>query len=481
MLGYVYHALESFQSAFSRQRSWLLFAAVVLSFLAAPEMVGVTSMCRFWLGDERGYHGLLHFFRSKAYGYDALLGAWQRYVLSQETAVEVEGRCVLLGDHTHVVKDGGRMPGVVSLRETSETQRKPSYFRGQCWGAIGLVVGTLGACFCLPLELRIHQGFRHLGQAPSTASRTGPSLAERVVQMALAFAIGHDRAACLVLDAFFSTGGVFRLARSLYSIALKQPYLTILARAKKHYVAYFPAGPKPPGRRGPQPRYGEKVSLMECFDHPQLFHTVHCHVYGKREAVRMMSLTLLWKPLGDWLLFIFAITSRGPIVLMSSDLTLSPSTAIELYCVRTRIEIMFDVMKNCLGAFRFRFWTKKLPRHARRPTANRLLKAPSAQHLPTVEACWQAYEIFVLCAAIAHGLLQLLALRFGAEVWQRQTLYLRTQSRPLPSEKTVRQVLAPILIKQQLSKLPTNSIIVKIRRCFADADEEEYADGRWAA
>jgi hypothetical protein len=31
MLRYVYHALESFQSVFSRQGSWLLFAAVVLS------------------------------------------------------------------------------------------------------------------------------------------------------------------------------------------------------------------------------------------------------------------------------------------------------------------------------------------------------------------------------------------------------------------------------------------------------------------
>ncbi len=30
-------------------------------------MIGVTSMCRFWLGDERSYHSLLHFFRSKAY------------------------------------------------------------------------------------------------------------------------------------------------------------------------------------------------------------------------------------------------------------------------------------------------------------------------------------------------------------------------------------------------------------------------------
>jgi hypothetical protein len=42
------------------------------------------------------------------------------------------------------------------------------------------------------------------------------------------------------------------LARSVYSIVLKQPYLIILARAKKNYVAYFPAAPKPSGRPGPQ-------------------------------------------------------------------------------------------------------------------------------------------------------------------------------------------------------------------------------------
>lgn len=62
MLRYIYHALERFRSRFSRQRSWLLFSAVVLSFLAAPEMIGVTSMCRLWWVDERGYHRLLHFF-----------------------------------------------------------------------------------------------------------------------------------------------------------------------------------------------------------------------------------------------------------------------------------------------------------------------------------------------------------------------------------------------------------------------------------
>jgi hypothetical protein len=420
------------------------------------------------------------FFRSKAYRYSELLATWQRYVLNQGQAVELEGRCVLLGDHTHVVKDGGRMPAVVSLHEDSETQRKPSYFRGQCWGAVGLVVGSLGACFCLPLELRIHQGFRHLGVDEPHDKRPSPSLAERVVQMALTFARGQDRPAWLVLDAFFSTAGVFRLARSVYSMALKQPYLHILVRAKKNYVAYFPAPPKAPHRRGPQPLYGDKVHLMECFDHPHLFHTVTCRVYGRLEAVQLMSVALLWKPLGDWLLFIWAITSRGPIVLMSSDLRLSPTTALELYCVRTRIEIMFDVLKNLLGAFCFRFWTKRLPRHSRRPRANRYLKAPLPQYLPTVEACWQAYETFVLCAAIAQGLLQLIALQFGSLVWQHHRLYLRTQSRELPSEKTVKQVLAPVIVKQ-LIYLPQNSLIAQIRRYFAGVEDDNPHDQRQVA
>jgi hypothetical protein len=35
---------------------------------------------------------LLHFFRSKAYGYGELLAAWQRYVISQGVAVELQGR-----------------------------------------------------------------------------------------------------------------------------------------------------------------------------------------------------------------------------------------------------------------------------------------------------------------------------------------------------------------------------------------------------
>jgi len=474
MLDFITQALLNFRTDFSRERTWLLFGAVVLGFIASPEMIGVTSICRFWMCNESGYNSLLHFFRSKAYEYAALVMTWQRFALNQNATIEVNDRCVLLGDHTDVVKDGGRMPGVVSLHEHSETQSKPSYFRGQFWGAICLLIGSMAEPFGLPLELQLHQGFKHLGEDDNKEKL---SIAERIIQMALLFAIAHDRPAYLVLDAFFSTGTVFLLARSVYSIALKEPYLQIITRAKKSYVAYFPAPTKPANRPGPQAFYGEKVHLMDIFNYLHLFETVECMVYGKMESIKLFSIPLLWRPIGDCILFVFAVTSRGPIVLMSSDLNISPILVIELYCVRSRIEVMFDVLKNLIGAFMFRFWSKYLPLHSRTPTSNKDLKAPLPEHVSNVASCWQAYEIFVLCAAIATGLLQLIALKFGSEVWNQHVLYLRTKSRYIPSEKTVRQVLVSLILKE-LINLPSNSVIAKIRQYLSyhkDDDEcHEY-------
>ena len=62
MLTDLYYALRSLRSEFSRERSWLMFCAVMVSFLAAQEMSGVTSMCRYWLSDDKGYERLRHFF-----------------------------------------------------------------------------------------------------------------------------------------------------------------------------------------------------------------------------------------------------------------------------------------------------------------------------------------------------------------------------------------------------------------------------------
>ena len=470
MQHYIYHNLQGFRRVFSRSSTWLLFCAIVIGFMGTGEIIGVTSLCRFWLLDEAGYYRLLRFFRSKAYVYGELLNAWQDFVSRQDQSVKVAGRAVLIGDHTAVVKDGRKMPGVVSMHESSETQSKPSYFRAQCWGGLGILIGSLSGCFCCPLQLQIHQGWAHLGLTEEVEGKCRIKLTDRLVVMAIHFAATNNCLCYLVLDAFFSTGGIFQ-ACNYYSILHKKRWVEVLVKAKSSYVGYFPAPPKPASRPGPQPLYGEKVCLTECFDHLHLFETVRCQVYGKTESIRVMTLTLLWRPIADQVLFILAVTSKGPIVLMSSDLTPSAVDAVELYCARTRIEIMFSMLKHLIGAFKFRFWTKKLPKHSRRPFSNRKLKSPLPEDIATVQACWQAYEIFVLCASIALGLLQLIALIYQDAIWSEHRLYLRTQSRDLPSEKTVKQILAPLILKQ-FFRLEENGMIQQIRTSFMNVSDE---------
>jgi DDE superfamily endonuclease len=447
-LHYLYHMLGTFRPLFARHTPWVLFSLVVLGLIGTSHMEGLSSLCRFWLLEEADYHRLLHFFHSSAWCLDTLVTHWSHLVLRQQVAVTVQGRAVLLGDHTMVSKDARRMPGVVTLHQDSETQSKPSYFRGHYWGVVGLLVGSLSEAFCLPLEARLHQGFAHLDPAPSSSTTDRDTQCVRLVHMALDFVRRHDTPAILVLDAFFAIRTVFGLANSLWSITLQQPSLSILTRAKKSYVAY--REPEAPTTRSPgRPRtYGDKITLNEVFKtHHTQFLSASCQVYGRVETVSYLALNLLWKPLKGPLRFLFVITSRGPIVLMCSDLTIDPLMAISLYCARVRIETMFAMLKGVLGTFAYRFWSKYVPRHSRKPRKNTTLQHPQAQHLPAVHRTWAACERFVMLGCIALGMLQLIALKFPGPIWASFTRFLRTRSRTVPSERTVKEVLAQALLQ----------------------------------
>jgi hypothetical protein len=54
--------------------------------------------------------------------------------------------------------------------------------------------------------------------------------------------------------------------------------------------------------------------------------------------------------------FIMVESSRGRMVLISSDIELTPCAAIELYCRRVSIETLFDALKNTLAAMAYHFW-----------------------------------------------------------------------------------------------------------------------------
>ena len=455
MLEYLYDSLGSFRKVFSRRRSWLLFVVVVLGFIGCSEMIGVTSLCRFWLLETAGYHKLLGFFRSTAWNLPQLLEHWFGFVMSQHQGVYSQGRLVLIGDHTFVSKEGCRIPGVVTLHQESETQSKPSYFRGQCWGALAVVMGSHLNPFALPLMFQMHQGFVHLGQGGDKSSLTLPG---HMVQMALDFAVATGKPSILTLDAYFAVKTVFQMAKSFYSIELKAPLIEIIVRAKKNYVAYFQADPAHYKGIGRRSKYGEEIHLMEVFDHGHLFQRVTARIYGRVEEISILALDLMWTPTGGLIRFVFVITSRGPMILMCSNLLQNPVAAIELYCIRTRIETMFAMMKNLLGVFKCHFWSKKMKKHSRKPKSNKTLQPPHNEDIKTVQACWKAFEGFVNFGAIALGMLQLIALRFPSQIWNRFEGFLRTRSREIPSERTTKIVIAHLLLRDFINLAPSATI-----------------------
>ena len=118
-------------------------------------------------------------------------------------------------------------------------------------------------------------------------------------------------AASLLWMLFSPSGDAFKLAGSVLSVQHQSPLITLIIRAKKNCVAYFKA--QTPQKKGPgrPPKYGEKVQLLELFDHQHLFSKIECTIYGKVEEISIISLDLLWKPTGGLIRFVLAITRES--------------------------------------------------------------------------------------------------------------------------------------------------------------------------
>jgi len=204
---------------------------------------------------------------------------------------------------------------------------------------------------------------------------------------------------------------------------------------------------------------------MEMFDHLYMFEKVTCCIYNNYEEIRIMTADLFWKPAGNIIRFVFALTSRGPIILMCSDLTADPIITLELYCSRIRIECMFDMLKNLIRAFQYRFWSKFMPKESRKPKKNKKLTAPNPEDVNTIKRCWEGCERFVMLGCIALGLLQMIAIKYKESIWNKFEGFLRTRSREIPSERTVKHVISNLLLSNYHSIAP-NGVLRKIRNRY---------------
>jgi hypothetical protein len=311
--------------------------------------------------------------------------------------------------------------------------------------------------FATGLYAQIHEGLSQFETSDESVPKT-----VKIVQMAEAVINSMAIPCYLVLDAYFAVGPVF-LTAAVLTLNDTTNAIHIVTRAKKNVTAYKQpekiTGKKPRGK----PRfYGEKIKLMTLFDsNAHTFKTTKAPVYDKVETVRYLSLDLIWKPVKGLLRFILIENSRGRIILITSDLHLDPRIAMQLYCHRTKIETLFDTLKNTFGAMSYHFWSQCLSPASRKPKKNKA-QIQVTYNPEQTRKTLNAIEKFVNIHLLVLGFLQYLAVTLPEEVKQKSLCWLRTESSKTPSE-FVAKLAVTNLIKANLSGLRKNWIVALIR------------------
>ncbi len=79
-----------------------------------------------------------------------------------------------------------------------------------------------------------------------------------------------------------------------------------------------------------------------------------------------------------------------------------------------------------------------------------------------VRNCRRRTEAFAMTGAIALRLLRIVSIKYNETVWNRFDAYLRTRSRGIPSERTVKSVLAGFP-PDIFSRVATSGVIREIQ------------------
>ena len=133
----------------------------------------------------------------------------------------------------------------------------------------------------------------------------------------------------------------------------KAPGMVVVSRLRKDAALWSVPGPKPPGRPGPAPTYGDRrVDLAKRAGQRRGWAAGVFDLYGKPTAKRYKTFVATWRPAGGAIRVVLVDEPTGWVAFFCTDVTASVGDVLETIAARFSLEIAFRDCKEIVGAGR---------------------------------------------------------------------------------------------------------------------------------